>query len=143
MDSSQTVNMEQVKSKVDKRSQVASAPLKPSNVFGSHLNKKSNTSRQDRIGINRPTKTYKWIKGHGFLMDPPKSSEGIENSLVEKEHDQQQPAVTPEEQMVDISNVLDRVDLKDMTTQPSSMIWYDLKVIVVVCYYVLFLILVH
>lgn len=129
-----------VGAKVDEGSTVGSSstePLKPSNVFGMHLNKRiSTTSKQDKAGVNRPTKTCKWIKGRGFLKDNPDDSNKIdmdlEANVVKDDH---RSSTAPEELMVDISNILDRVDLKDMTCyQPSSMIGYSYSIVLYISY---------
>ncbi len=71
------------------RDKTSSNPLKPSNIFGAHLNKKlrpASDEVKEKVGVNRPKETRKWIKGCGFRKkaEPPPPKKLDEVVVVEE-----------------------------------------------------------
>ena len=94
-------------------------------MFGSHLNKKVTAAEKlskDRIGVNRPQKTLRWVKGRGFMRNEPELKvDGESFDDVVKDNEGSTSANIPEDRL-DVSS-LDQVSMKDtshQTTLPSK-----------------------
>ena len=76
------------------RHKISNDPLKPSNIFSAHLNKTlrpTGDNLKEKVGVNRPQETRKWIKGCGFRKTteppPPKKEDKLDEVVIVEEVD--------------------------------------------------------